>query len=166
MANKHVLDLKYFKQDNGYSCGPASLQMVFSYFGKKLGEAKLAKLAKTTKSGTSHVNMINLARKEGFYCYVHNNSSINQIKHFIDLNLPVIINYIEPKSEEGHYAVVVGYKRNKIILDDPWNGKNFKISIKEFKKRWYDYHKKHKYSRWILVISKKKFNLGKQYSPI
>ncbi|MEK6873468.1 MAG: cysteine peptidase family C39 domain-containing protein [Nanoarchaeota archaeon] len=165
MVNKHLINLKHFKQDNGYACGPACLEMVFRHFGKKISEAKLTKMAKTKKSGTSHVNMIKVASKEGFYCYVHNHSSINQIKHFIDLNLPVIVNYIEPKSEEGHYAVVVGYKRNKIILDDPWNGKNFKLSVKEFKKRWYDYHKKHKYSRWILVISKNKFNLGKQYSP-
>ena len=160
-----MLKFKFFKQDNEYSCGPTCLEMVFSYFGRRISKEKLEKLAKTTKSGTSHVNMIKVAIKEGFYCYIHNNSSINQIKHFIDIKLPVIINYIEPSSNDGHYAVIVGYNKNSIILDDPWNGKNFKISIKEFNKRWYDYHKKHKYSRWILVVSKKKFNLGKQYAP-
>ncbi|PIZ83865.1 hypothetical protein COX97_00270 [Candidatus Pacearchaeota archaeon CG_4_10_14_0_2_um_filter_05_32_18] len=165
MKSRHLISLKYFKQDKDYTCGPACLEMVFSYFGKKISKANLVKLAKTKKSGTNHINMIKVARKDGFYCYVHNNSSINQIKHFIDADLPVIVNYIEPKSDDGHYAVVVGYKGNKIILDDPWNGKNFKITIKEFKKRWYDYHKKHKYSKWILVLSKKRFNLGKQYAP-
>lgn len=158
------LKVPYFHQHTSYNCGPASIEMLLAFFGKKEPELKLAKLAKTKKSGTENKGLINLARREGFYCYVHENSSINQIKHFINLNLPIIIDYIEPSRNEGHYAVITGYNKKEIILNDPWNGKNFKLPYKQFQKRWHGSNKNCK--NWILVLSKNKFNLGRQYSPI
>ncbi len=160
-----MLKIKYYPQDNSYTCGPICLKMVFEYFDKKISKEIISKLTKNTKSGTSHNNMIKVSRKQGFYCYVHNDSSLNQLEHFIDLNLPVIVNFTEPDGNEGHYAVVIGHNNRNIIMHDPWNGKNFKLNEKDFEKRWYDYHKHHKYTRWLLVLSKDKFNLGKQYGP-
>ncbi|MEM3113400.1 MAG: cysteine peptidase family C39 domain-containing protein [Candidatus Pacearchaeota archaeon] len=161
-----MLKLKYYSQDRTYTCGPTCLKMVFEFFGKKIREGKLVKLTKTKKSGTSHRNMIKVSRRHGFYCYVHNDASLNQVRHFIDLKLPVIVNFTEPDGNEGHYAVVIGYKHGKIIMNDPWNGKNFKMNSSEFKRRWYDYHKHHKYTNWLLVLSRKQFNIGKQYFPL
>ena len=160
-----MLKVRYYPQDNLYSCGPICLKMVFEFYGKKISKENLSKLTRTKKSGTSHNNMIKVSLKEGFYCYVHNDSSLNQLKHFIDLGLPVIVNFTEPDGNEGHYAVVIGHNNRKIIMHDPWNGSHFKLKEKDFEKRWYDYHKKHKYTRWLLVLSKDKFNLGKQYGP-
>ena len=158
-----LIKLPYFHQHTNHTCGPACLKMVFAFFGKRLPEKKLARLSKTNFDGTKHSKMISLARKEGFYCYVHENASLNQIKHFIDLKIPVIINYIEPSEEDAHFSVIVGYEKNFLILDDPWNGKNFKIDSKEFEKRW---HGKDRCKNWILVVSKDQFDIGKQYNPL
>ena len=107
--------------------------MVFDFFDVHLKEKELKKELKTNKKrGTNHEHLIKKALKEGFYCYVHDNSSISQIKHFIEIGLPVIVHYIEPSSNDGHYSVVVGCKRNKLIMNDPWNGKNYKIKLKTF----------------------------------
>ncbi len=160
------MKVRFFHQKRGYTCGPASLKMVFDFFGLKMTEEKIAKIAKTHKSGTSHLHIINTARKEGFYCYVHGGATISQIKHFIDFDLPVIVNYIEQKTKEGHYAVVIGYDRHGLILNDPWDGGHYKIKYKEFYKNWYDYHGRDKYSRWFIVLSREKFNVGKQYGPL
>jgi len=45
-------------------------------------------------------------------------------------------------------------------------GKNFKISEKEFISRWHDCHPTHHTCvRWMMVLSKAEFNVGKQYTP-
>jgi ABC-type bacteriocin/lantibiotic exporter with double-glycine peptidase domain len=160
-----LLKVPYYAQMQINTCGPASLKMVFDFFGDNLTEPELVRAAKTTKDGTPHFNLINVARRNGFYCYVHEGASFNQIKHFIDIGFPVIINYQEPDTNDGHYAVVVGYKRNTFILNDPWNGHKFKLLEKDLNERWYDYHDKKLYHRWILVLSKKHFSIGKQYNP-
>lgn len=159
------LALPFARQHTVYSCGPASLEMVFAFFGDKKDEASLIKKAHTNEvNGTKHEWMINVARQEGFYCYVNSFSSIHEIRHFISLDLPVIVDYTEPTSGDGHYAVVVGYKKDQIILNDPWNGRDFSLSEKEFIERWKD--RLTKSHGWVMIVSKKDFQLGKQYLPI
>jgi len=161
-----MIQVPYFKQKKSYTCGPASLKMVLKFFGKNLNEDTIARKLKTSKQGTSHREIIDFARQNGFYCYVHENSTIHELRHFINLGLPVIVNYIEPKDNEGHYAVVVGFKKNGLILNDPWNGANFILKEKDFKDRWHDRHKNYRCSGWLLVISKKRFDMGREYNPI
>ncbi len=160
------LNIPFYKQDTGYTCGPASLQMAFSFLGKFKSESALTKEAKTNKEGTTHEGMIETALREKFYCYVNEGSSIEEIKYFVHLGLPVIVDYTEPSGEDGHYAVMSGYQDGHIILNDPWNGKGFKLPEKEFISRWYDDHKlNHRCERWIMVLSKTEINIGKQYTP-
>lgn len=160
------LKIPFYKQDTDHTCGPTSLQMVLSFLGDFKSEKSLSEEAHTNHDvGTKHNAMIETARKEGFYCYVNNDSSWDEIKKFITKGLPSIIHFAEPQSEEEHYAVVVGFEKNKIILNDPWNGKNFKMKKKEFLARWSGSQGNHKYKKWIMVISKNDFELGKQYFP-
>jgi len=154
-----LLEVPYHRQKEIYTCGPAALKMVYGFFGKKTKERYLARELKTTKDGTKNSDLIKSARRKGFYCFVHDNSSVEEIKHFITKNLPVIVNYIEPRNNDGHYAVVVGFKKKKLVLNDSWNGENFKISIRKFNERWHSSNYNPK--RWMMVISKKKFNLEK-----
>ncbi len=153
----------YFSQKKGYTCGPASLEMVLKFFGVSVVQDRLEKVEKTKKDGTSHGGLIDAARKYGFYCFVDKNSSISMIKHFVGVGLPVIVNYIEPSDDEGHYSVVVGYNEKKVIMNDPWNGKNFEMSWSDFESRWHG--QKPKSPKWLMVLSKKEFDLGRQYSP-
>jgi|SRR3989344_1751499 len=160
------LNIPFYKQDTEYTCGPTSLQMAFSFLGKFKSEHTLAREAKTNKDGTTHEGMIETALREKFYCYVNEGSSIEEIKYFIHLGFPVIIDYTEPSGEDGHYAVVSGYQDGYVVLNDPWNGKNFKISEKEFISRWHDCHPTHHMCvRWMMVLSKTEFSMGKQYVP-
>jgi len=159
MRSRKKIKVPYFRQKKNHTCGPASINMIFRFFGLHTKEAELVKAMKTKKDGTEHWQLIGIARKKGFYCYVHEKASLNQLKHFVDIGLPVIVNYIEPDSEDGHYAVVVGYGPRRIILHDPWNGEEFKMLFKEFERRW------SKRQRWMFIISRREFNLGRQYKP-
>lgn len=160
------LKIPFHYQNKDYTCGPASLQMVFSFFGKYEEQGKLAKMMHTTsENGTCHSQLIDAAREEGFYCYVNNNSTIDEVKHFVSEGLPVVVHYKEPSDEEGHYAVISGYGKEFITFNDPWNGKNFRISEDNFISRWHDCLNNHASTKWVLVISKEDFHLGKQYLP-
>ncbi len=161
-----IIPVPYYKQKTNYTCGPSSIKMVLGFFGIRESERKLAREARTDKkSGTDHHSLIELSRKKGFYCYIQEKSSIHIIKHFISQELPVIINYVEPSSNDGHYAVVVGYRKGGIIMNDPINGKNFYLNYKELYGRWSG-GKYNKSKRWIMVISKKPVIRGKQYGPV
>lgn len=161
------LKIPFYQQDTDHTCGPVALQMALSFLGDFKSEKSLSKEAHTNHDvGTKHNAMIETARKEGFYCYVNNNSSLNEIKRFIISDLPAIIHFAEPQADEEHYAVVVGFEKREIILNDPWNGKNFKMKKKEFMSRWRGSQGNHQYKKWIMVISKNDFELGKQYFPV
>ena len=159
-----ILDIPYYRQKKEYTCAAACLRMIFMYFGTKKREGTITRALGTNKEyGTPNSNVINLARKYGFYCYVHEEvAGINQVRDFIDLKLPIIVNYQEPRENIGHFAVVVGYTSDEIVLHDPVHMGRFRLKNAEFKRRWYgdSGHKK-----WILVLSRRKLSLGKQYDP-
>ena len=159
-----MLKVPFFKQDTNYSCGPATMQMIFRFYGKFFSEEKLVKKLNTQKSiGTHHQAMIDLAIEEGFFPYVNNESSIEEIESYLNKKIPVIVHYTEPDNDDGHYSVIIGIEKNNIILNDPWNGEKFKINIEEFEKRWKDDKRNSK--KWLMVVSDKDLSLGKQYLP-
>lgn len=160
------LHVPFYPQKNSFTCGPASLQMVFAFAGRIKNQNRIKKEARTNPIfGTTHQNIIKTAQKEGFYCYVNEDSTLHEVRHFIDQGFPIIVNYVEPTDNEGHFAVISGYTKRSIILNDPWNGKNFQLSNIAFTSRWHDHLKKKRYNRWIMVLSKKEFNLGREYKP-
>ena len=149
-----MLQVPYSKQASNYSCGAAALQMVFRFYGEVYSEKELAQSLGTRKDfGTSHQAMINLARSKGFRVYETNQASLMEIKSLINRSFPVIVNFIEPSSDEGHYAVVVAIRRGRIVLNDPWNGKGFTMKAEDFKKRWINGLKTSR--RWLMAIRPK-----------
>ncbi len=157
-----MLNMPYFKQDTRYSCGAAALQMTFYFYGKLISEEELTKRLQIDKDrGTEHSQMIKVITDEGLYAYANNESSLEEADGFIKSDIPIIVNFIEPGENSGHYAVVIGIDENNIILNDPWHGEKFKMNKDEFVERWQSENGGHK--RWLLAVSTEKFNLGKQY---
>lgn len=156
--------LPFFKQRTLYTCGPTSLEMAMAFIGRHTTQRRLAHEAHTQKKrGTTHQGMIEAALKEKLFVYVHADAELEDIHYFLSKKYPVIVDFTEPSSEEGHYAVVESVHEKHITLNDPWNGKNFKILKKIFLSRWHD---ELTHSRgWMMVISKDPFNMGRQYTP-
>ena len=147
------MHVPYYRQETDYTCGAASLQMALAYLGKYFPQRALVRhLKPSVRTGIAARNMIRFAKAQGFHCYTKYNATLRDIKHFLKIKLPVIVGFIEPLGNEGHYAVVTRIKENNIILHDPWNGKDFVMSISAFRKRWFDYDP-HR-PRWMMVISK------------
>lgn len=158
------INVPYFRQDTNYSCGPASLQMLFAFYGKRFSEEKLMKELETSKdTGTSHSALVTFSTEEGFYVYVNNNSDIAEIREFIQAGFPVLVHFIETSDNEGHYSIITEINSDVVILNDPWNGEGFEISLPTFMRRWHS--EDMQFQNWLMVLSEEKFTLGKQYLP-
>ena len=159
-SNTMKNNLKYYPQQRDYACGPACLRMVFEHLGKKCSEEKLLKLCQTSeKYGTSHKHLINAIRNEKFKYYSKNKANLQDLIKHVNSRYLTIINYVEPSSNEGHYAVVTGYTddKKKIILADPYNGNNFTILWRELKGRW---HNTNNTSHgWFVAVRREKINI-------
>ncbi|OGY47755.1 MAG: hypothetical protein A2840_01370 [Candidatus Buchananbacteria bacterium RIFCSPHIGHO2_01_FULL_47_11b] len=167
------LKIPYHNQKTDYLCGPASLQMVLSFFGQTVSQQSLLKIAglsvtRAKKVGTPNNKLVVAARRAGFYCYVNEDATLDEMRYYISIGLPVIVNYVEPVTKAGHFSVAVGFNRltKKIILydPDPTSRQVVKIPEREFLKLWHAGYQKH--YRWLMVINKKPFKLGKQFYPI
>ncbi len=143
------------------------MQMVFLYYHKRVSEADLMRELRTNEEvGTTPSWMIRIARKYGFFSYVNNDSSIEEIRYFLRIGKPVIVYFVEPSEEDDHFAVVSGFGRRNIIFNDSWNGKGFSMNLRTFDKRWHGEKKYHKsLRRWMLVLSLDEIPMGRQYKP-
>jgi ABC-type bacteriocin/lantibiotic exporter with double-glycine peptidase domain len=146
-----MIKIKSVKQFKGY-CGPASFKMILDYYGVNYSQEKLAKLTKTTPNeGCAEEDIVRVAKKLGFKAYIKQNSSIKEIKKLISKGIPVIVDWFSPE-QAGHYSVIVGFNKNKILLADPHFGKIVKRDISWFEERWFDLPFTYLTKREIIVI--------------
>lgn len=169
------LAIPHRRQLNDYMCGPATLQMVLAFLGEQKSQRKIRKLMKASPGelkshGMDNYKMVRGIQRAGFYAYVNENSNLDELKLFVKQGYPVVVNYIEPSHEDGHFAVVKGYNSllGTIILNDPWNGADFTLPEKKFLARWHSqwWRNKDGYKgHWIMVASKTPINTGRLFSP-
>ena len=142
------LKVKPFQETlNAGYCGPASLVIIFNYYGLKTSEHKLAKLCGTKKDlGTSEKDLMRVAKSLGFNAKIQNNGGFLDIEKWLSKGVPVIVDWFTRGGEshfgavaDGHYSVVFGLDKKFIYIQDPEIGRSRKITRKDFKKVWFDY---------------------------
>lgn len=141
----------YYKQDTNYSCGAASLQMILKHFGIVESERNLIKdLEIDHEDGMSHGPLITKIESLGLHYHIGKEANLGDVESFVEKGQPVLVEYIEPSNNEGHYAVMIGHDRGHVTLNDPWNGEHFKLKKSDFVKRWHD--ESGKFTRWYMVV--------------
>jgi ABC-type bacteriocin/lantibiotic exporter with double-glycine peptidase domain len=147
------LTVPYIRQATEVFCGPACAQMMLKYFKKSVPtQDTLARIMKTDRvgeNGTKHGNLANYLRSRGLIVRVSRNSRFSNIERALAAGFPSIVHYTEPSEEDDHYAMIVGLTPSHIVLNDPWNGKDFSLTRSEFMKRWKG--TKGTYVRWMLL---------------
>src|SRR3989344_566718 len=146
---KDLLPVKPFQETLHQSmCGPASLKMVFDYYGIEKSEAEIAKMCNVDENlGTDDKNLKRVAEELGFKVEIKNNSTFEYIQAWLDKKVPVIVNwftrgradYEDSEVADGHYSVVVGLDEEFIYIQDPEIGKLRKIKKEDFMKVWFDF---------------------------
>jgi predicted double-glycine peptidase len=160
-----MIAVPYLKQETVYSCGPASLSMMFLFHDVRLSEKSLSERLHTNPEyGTLHSDLIRVAQEEGFYVYENDESSIVEIGGLLKLGIPVIVHFVEPSENDNHYAVVIRADDTHIILNDPWNGERTIMETDDFIERWSSEVRSE--DNWLMAISHEPFSLGRQYSPV
>lgn len=145
------LKVPFIEQIKDYICGPTALHMVLCYHKNNIPIDRLSQLSKTTeKTGTTRSGLVRAAKTLGYEVHAHSESTLKEIKHWIDKGLPVIVNF-RPQRKFGHYAVVIGYTDSSLIFHDPWYGRGVKFKNKKFLYEWYGYHE-FAHRRWLMVL--------------
>ena len=145
----NLLPVKPFQETlHAGMCGPASLKMVLEYYGVEKTEKELAELCGTDSNfGTSDEGLKRAAEGIGFTVEIKNNSTLDDIRRWLDKKVPVIVNwftrgrmdYDDSEVPDGHLSVVVGLDDEYIYLQDPEIGVLRKISRDDFMKVWFDF---------------------------
>jgi len=154
MFTEVKIKFPYREQKNGYFCGPAVVQMVLAFYNIVISQDTLArKMGTSPNSGTSHKELENIFKNYGFRIQSRNNGNLGLVRKYLLARIPVIVNYTDTYGT-GHYAAVIGFSDESIILNDPVFGRNYQLKIRYFLKNWHGYHN-HVNRRWLLAILNK-----------
>ncbi len=147
--NPILLPVKPFQQNvNAGTCGPASLKMVFEYYGLEKSEIELAQICGTTyEMGISAEGLKKGAEAFGFTVEIKDYASFEDLEMWLNKKVPVIVDwftrgrmdYDHTEVPDGHYSVVVGLDNDFIYLQDPEIGELRTLTREDFMKVWFDF---------------------------
>lgn len=145
-----LLDKVPFVAQEAHSCGPASLAMVLQYYGRHRTQASLKPLlVLPDREGTLQIEMTAAARREG-YLALAGTSTLETLLADVAAGFPVIVlqNLRFSAWPQWHYAVVIGYDRDKeILLLRSGDNALIEESFNTFLNTW------QRSGRWTLVIA-------------
>jgi hypothetical protein len=147
---------RIFQKEIGF-CGPASLQILFSFYGLVVPQELIVEKTNVADTETHigfRLDTLNDAVKKinhNFVILAKYNSTISDLKRIIDVtNTPLGVEWQGKfKSiegifySEGHYSVVTSIENSEILIIDPEPHStllNGRISFEEFQFRWYEYN--------------------------
>lgn len=128
--------------------------MILQYYKKKTpSQESLIRTLSTDligEKGTTHGAMLRHLRKSGFTARSKRHTSLKDISKALTNGDPTLVHYTEPSENDDHYALVIEVSATAVVLNDPWNGKNFTVPKSEFMRRWRD--TAGKFPRWALFM--------------
>ncbi|MFX1475499.1 MAG: C39 family peptidase [Promethearchaeota archaeon] len=147
LPSSHHISVPYYEQQTSYWCGPASLQMLFDYYGPNIRQIDIARVAGTQSWGTNHLDLVRASyfsclstdvtteqlhgyaeRSFGYPTYTHqwagSLSAIGaSVKNLLCQDIPLLVaTWYSSSHSAGHYRVITGYNdtTNTFLIHDPW----------------------------------------------
>jgi len=129
------------EQQTWNNCGPATISMLLSRFGRTETQREAAAFLKPYRDdkNVSPDELVDYARSFGFEGRVIAGGDLNMIRTFVANGLPVIVEtwFIpEPNDEMGHYQLVIGYDEDELIFYDSYQGPNVREAVAQFEPLW------------------------------
>lgn len=124
------------------NCGPATITMNMSYFGRPETQVEAAQFLKPNRDdkNVSPEELAAYARTTGLEAMVRRGGTVDQIKSFLSNNLPVLAEtwLVHEGDGLGHYRLVTGFDdtTGQFTTLDSLNGPNFKVSYEQFDADW------------------------------
>lgn len=145
----YMITVPWHQQLNALSCGAASLESVFDYWGPDIDQKEIMNTARTSSMGTWSADIVRtghfsyLSDAQGNYfphagpyrgfeerplgyaafSYASHEFWLDKLKKLIAENIPVIVLMkYSPEGGGGHYRVAIGYDdiQQQIYFIDPW----------------------------------------------
>ncbi|MBI1934345.1 hypothetical protein HY464_01345 [Candidatus Peregrinibacteria bacterium] len=125
---------------NKSMCGPASLKIALSAFGKHATEEELSTLANTSiEHGTEHEGLVRAARHFSATVIEKEKGTLGEIERLVKQeHLPVIVGWFD--EDDDHYCVVTDVTTECLVLADPaWDCPERFVRKEHFEKTWFDF---------------------------
>lgn len=142
----------YYKQETDWSCGASSLRNALSNLGVEINEEDLVKLLKTNERRGTHAEMFQNIRELNLDFFIKENVSVTEVKEFQNKGYQIITGFYVLDEFVDHYTLIKKIKNNEIIMQDPWFGDNYNMSLERFESVWYLDPKYEDKKRWIVGI--------------
>jgi hypothetical protein len=125
------------------NCGPTTLKMYLSYYGRSDTQQEIAAFTKPDwdDKNVSPNELAAYASKIGMQALVRENGTIDRLKLLLSNGLPVMIEsgFVTPSGKEGwmgHYKLLFGYDDTQFTFMDSYNGPNQKITFDAVDADW------------------------------
>lgn len=130
------------------NCGPTTVEMALSFFGRHESQAEIAAVLKPDPED-KNVNpdeLASYARVGRLSSIVRIDGSLDRIKVFLSNGLPVIVEtgFDPPQAHEGwmgHYRLITGYNDKAFITQDSYDGPNVAIAFSALDDLWRDFNR-------------------------
>lgn len=144
---QYTIPQRTFVAQSFNNCGPASLSMLLSLYGKDVSQEELASQIRPFHNPIGGIDdksvfapeMVEYAKKNGFFGLDRPNGSIPMLKMFLANDVPVIVRtWLNDHEDIGHFRVVRGYDdiARTVTVDDSYNGPNMTVSYDDFNNLW------------------------------
>jgi len=160
------ISVPHYYQGNRIFCGPASLEMVFDFYGPNISQYEIANVARVWWSfgGTASLEDMRRAahfsnlsssagpwtpgsykgyppRPLGYAAFTKSGMTLDQLRDVISNGYPLIVTTWYIDRAYGHYRVIVGYNETHITFHDPWyglpyRGPNVSVTNSQFLVMW------------------------------
>lgn len=135
--------LRGVKQDyqKWNNCGPTTLEMDLSYFGRTDTQSEIAAFLKPNPDDRNvrPDEMAAYVSKTPLESTIRINGTLDRLKMLLSNNLPVIVETAlvkQPQGWMGHYRLVVGYDAQAFNTMDSYDGPNVRITFSDLDAEW------------------------------
>lgn len=154
---KLIKNFPLIQQSYNYDCGPTCIQMILKFNDIILSKTDIIKQINPDnikEDGVHPKEIVNFLKKYNIKSKIRKNQTIEDLKHLIDDNKPVICvlqaygskmqNY-KNNYDNGHYVILIGYDKNKLIFADPSSKDYVYLTYTQMNNRWHDKDKNNVY---------------------
>lgn len=123
------------------NCGPATLTMNLSFYGKPDTQAQVAAFTKPNYDDRNvrPDELAAYANRAGLRAMIRVNGTLDRLKLLLSNGIPVIAETAfvkQPQGWMGHYRLLIGYDAKQFTTMDSYDGPNVKISFDALDAEW------------------------------